>query len=138
MFYSVDRSLMKLTLLQHPSIDSFLYFHLNILIQLNLNLNTKSLSIYADFVWRSTLKSLLQTLWSSLWTRRLLRCIHRSMLSVNDGVRVAHLLFYLYVLFCLFYVPCCVCLFSMSGLCPLNTFFWFPLESWFSWLLLYL
>lgn len=29
----------------------------------------------------------------------------------------------------------CVCLFFLSGLCPLNTLFWFPLKSWLPWLL---
>ena len=28
-----------------------------------------------------------------------------------------------------------VCVFSLSGLCPWVAFFWFPLESWFPWLL---
>ena len=35
----------------------------------------------------------------------------------------------LYILYWLFYVLCCLCLFSMSGLCPWITLFGFPLES---------
>ena len=44
----------------------------------------------------------------------------------------------LYVLLWLFYVLCCVCLFSMSALCPWVTFLWFPLEPWFPWLLFWI
>ena len=40
----------------------------------------------------------------------------------------------LYVLFWFFYVLCCVYLFSLSGLCPWITFFWFLLQSCFPWL----
>ena len=41
----------------------------------------------------------------------------------------------LYVLFWLFTVLCCMYLFAMSGLYPWITFFWFPSESCFPWLL---
>ena len=37
----------------------------------------------------------------------------------------------MYVLFWLFYVRCCLCLFYMSGLYPWIIFFWLSLESWF-------
>ena len=40
-----------------------------------------------------------------------------------------HIFFCYFV--CIFYVLCCV-----SGLCSWVIFFWFPLESWFSWLIL--
>ena len=57
-----------------------------------------------------------------------------AMLPVLSGVRVSYL--HLLICTCMYYfVLCCVCVFSMSGLCPWITFIWFSLESWFHWLL---
>ena len=63
-----------------------------------------------------------------------------SMLPVFSGVWVAHLLCYILVsyigsILIIMFFAVSVCLFSMFGLCPWITFFWFPLESWFPCLL---
>ena len=58
------------------------------------------------------------------------------MLQVFSLVRIAHLLLFFT---CIILVTLCslLCLsFFMFGLCSWITFFWFPLESWFLWLLL--
>ena len=56
-----------------------------------------------------------------------------SMLPVFSEVQVAHLLFFFKVLFWLFHVVFCTCLFSLSCHHPWIIFFWLPIESWFSW-----
>ena len=56
----------------------------------------------------------------------------------SSGVQVAHLLLLLcmyYFSYIVLYILCYVCLFSMSDLWPWITFLWFPLKSWFPWLL---
>ena len=44
----------------------------------------------------------------------------------------------LYLFSLLFYILCCVCLLSMSNLCPSIKFCWFSLESWYPWILVHL
>ena len=64
-------------------------------------------------------------------------CTYRytwSILPVFSGVELFIYFVTLYVLFWLYYVLCYLCLFSMSGLWPWLTFFWYPPESWFPWL----
>ena len=59
------------------------------------------------------------------------------LLTFQDNIRcwTSFTFVALYVLFWLFHVLCCVCLFSLSSLCPWISFLLFPLESWFVWLL---
>ena len=56
-----------------------------------------------------------------------------STLPLFSGVRIVHclLLQWMYYFGYFMFFVLCVCLFSMSGLCPWITFFWFPLEFWF-------
>ena len=78
----------------------------------------------------------------SLWASRLV-LLEKQMTLIIPLYLVHALKFYCpscfftfvtsYVLFWLFYVLRCVCLFSLTGLYPWFTFFWFPLESWFTW-----
>ena len=61
------------------------------------------------------------------------RIILENKMLFFNGVRVTFVT--MYVLFLVILYFCCVCLFSVSGPCPCFKFLWFPLKSWFPWLL---
>ena len=89
---------------------------------------------YIDRIWQD-LVSLIKISFKYLFFLEKQRTFTLPGHPVFSGVWVAHSLCFFVALFQFLHVLCCVCVFSMSGLCPWITLFWLPLEPWFHWLL---